>query len=266
MSLQESVAGSEWRQDDIVVEPVELADFGQDVVRTGVGSGKTELFLRILVTTNFDALIDDSAAGSGRFAEVVRNALMHEVQLNQLVHRAAPDLGVDGLISLLGNAFAVIEARSVAPHAHFTEAEIDELRKSGLLRSKGADRPSRTSGRTATEFAAIITDSLSVPQTADLLEVDQSRIRQRLTEQTLYGIKVGRAWRLPRFQFRDHGQIRGLDQVLPQLPSSLHPVALHRWLSSPSSDLELDDEAVSPLEWLEATGDAATVVAIAHDL
>lgn len=266
MSLQESIAGSEWRQEEIVVEPLELDNFGQDVVRTGVGSGKTELFLRILVTTNFDALVDDLAGGSGRFAEVVRNALMHEVQLNQLVHRAAPDLGVDGLISLLGNAFAVIEAKSVAPHAHFTEAEIDELSKSGLLRNKSADWPSRTSGRTATEFAAIITDSLSVPQTAALLEVDQSRIRQRLTEQTLYGIKVGRAWRLPRFQFRDHGQIRGLDQVLPQLPSTLHPVALHRWLSSPSSDLELDDEAVSPLEWLEATGDASTVVAIAHDL
>jgi hypothetical protein len=266
VSLQESVAGSGWRHEEIIVEPVELADFGPDVVRTGAGSGKTELFLRVLVTTNFDALLEETAAGSGRFAEVVRNALMHEVQLNQLVHRAAPELGVDGLISLLGNAFAVIGAKSVAPHAHFTEAEIDELSQSGLLRSKGADRPSRTSGRTATEFAVILTDSLSVPQAADLLEVDQSRIRQRLTERTLYGIKVGRAWRLPRFQFKDDGQIRGLDQVLPQLPSTLHPVALQRWLSSPSSDLELDDEAVSPLEWLEATGDAATVVAIAHDL
>ena len=59
---------------------------------------------------------------------------------------------------------------------------------------------------------------------------------------------------------------RGLDQVLPQSPSTLHPVALQRWLTSPSSDLVLDDEAVSPLEWLEATGDAATALAIAHDL
>jgi hypothetical protein len=266
VSVQEPLAGSGWRQEDIVVERVEPVDFGHDVVSTGAGSDKTELFLRILVTTNFDALLEDTAAGSGRFAQVVRNALVHEVQLNQLVHRAAPDLEVDGLIRLLGNAFTGIEAKSVAPHAHFTEAEIDELSKSGLLRSKGADRPSRTPGRTATEFAAIITDSLSVPQASDLLEVDQSRIRQRLTERTLYGIKVGRPWRLPRFQFNDHGQIRGLDQVLPQLPSTLHPVALQRWLSSPSADLALDDEAVSPLEWLEATGDSATVVAIAHDL
>ena len=266
MSLQESISGAGWREQEIVVEPVEHADFGRDVVRPGEGSAKTELFLRVLVTANFDALLEGTAAGSGHFAEVVRNALMHEVQLNQLVDRAAPELGVDGLISLLGNAFAAIEAKSVAPHAHFTETEIDELSKSGLLRSKGADQTSRTSGRTATEFAVIITDSLSVPQVADLLEVDQSRIRQRLTERTLYGIKIGRAWRIPRFQFKDHRQIRGLDQVLPQLPSTLHPVALRRWLSSASSDLELDDESVSPLEWLEATGDAATVVAIAHDL
>jgi excisionase family DNA binding protein len=251
----------------MVVEAVELADLGHDVVRANVGPGQTELFFRILFTTNFDAMLEDpAAAGSGRFVEVVRNALMHEAQLNELVHRAAPDLGVDGLISLLGNAFAFIEAKSVAPQAHFTEAEIDELNKSGLLGSKSAHRPSRTSGRTATEFAALITDSLSVPQAADLLKVDQSRIRQRLTERTLYGIKVGRTWRLPRFQFKEHGQIRGLDQVLPQLPSTLHPVALQRWLTSPSSDLELDDGAISPLEWLEATGDAATAVAIARDL
>lgn len=262
MSLQESVA------DAIVVESVEPADLGhtEGHLHGARGSGQTEMFVRIVLTTNFDPLLEGRPASGGDFAEVVRHALAHELQLSELVHRAAPDLGVDGLIGLLGDAFALIEARSTSPYTHFTDAELDELKKGGLLRSKGADRPPRAYGRTATEFTALVADSLSVSQAANLLEVDQSRIRQRLTERTLYGIKVDRAWRLPHLQFTDHEQVRALDQVLPQLPSTLHPVALQRWLTSPSPDLELDDQAASPLEWLEATGDASKVIAIARDL
>jgi hypothetical protein len=255
-------------QETIVVESVEPADLGHTVVHLhgSLGSGKTEMFLRILLTPNFDAVLEDRAASGEGFAELVRNALAHELRLSELVHRAAPDLGVDGFISLLGNAFALIEAKSTSPHAHFTDAEIDELKNGGLLKGMDAERSSRVSVRTATELAALVADSLSVSQASDLLQVDQSRIRQRLTERTLYGVKFGRAWRLPRFQFTDNKQVRGLAQVLPQLPATLHPVAIQRWLTGPSADLELDGEAVSPLEWLEATGDASHVIAIARDL
>lgn len=255
-------------QEEIVVETVEPENLGPTLTRlqAAPGSGKTEMFVRVLLTANFDSLLEDSATRGEGSAELVRNALVHELRLSEIVQGAAPELGVDGFISLLGNALALFEVKSTPPHAHFTDAELDELKRGGLLRDTDADHPSRASARSATQLAALLADSLSVSQVADLLRVDQSRIRQRLTERTLYGVKLGRAWRLPSFQFTKDRQVRGLDQVLPELPSTLHPVAVHRWLTTPNTDLDMDGETVSPLEWLEATGDASQVVAIAHDL
>ena len=44
---------------------------------------------------------------------------------------------------------------------------------------------------------------LSVDEAARTLKVDSSRIRQRLSgdPRSLFGVKVGKAWRVPRFQF-----------------------------------------------------------------
>ena len=263
MSLQEAREVDRQLQ-GLVVEAVDPAAIERGQITAPPGSGKTEMFLRVLLTTNFDALIDE-AAGSSRWAEAVRNAIVHEVQLSQLVARAAPGLAVDGLIRLLNDAFAVVEVKSALPEAHFSDAELAELGRDGLLTTPSPTAPG-AAGRTAAEFTAMITHSLSVPEAADLLGVDESRIRQRLTDRTLYGFKVGRTWRLPRFQFTDHSQVPGLDQVLPHLPSGLHPIAVQRWLTEPSPDLELDQEVVSPIEWLAATGDVTKVVDIARDV
>jgi len=108
--------------------------------------------------------------------------------------------------------------------------------------------------RSAAAYSALLASSLSVSQAAARLLVKDSRIRQRLGERTLYGIKLKAVWRLPRFQFIDAGMVPGIDMVLPHLDPSLHPLSVLGWFTSPNPDLVYGEEEqpVTPLDWLRA--------------
>ena len=122
--------------------------------------------------------------------------------------------------------------------------------------------------RATLEFASLIGDAYTVQQAAQLLSVNPSRIRQRLTARppTLYGIKDGGAWRIPEFQFHGRQLTKGIDRVTPKLPADLSPVAVVRWFTLPNPDLEVDDGAVSPLQWLRAGGDPKVAAELAAGL
>ena len=144
------------------------------------------------------------------------------------------------------------------------------LREAGSLREDLPSLAERTSTRTLVAGLALASDSLSVKQAATALGVSEGRIRQRLAARTLFGLAASGGWRLPRFQFAEHGQLlRGMDQVLPVLPDDVHPVVVASFLVRPHPDLFLDGAATSPAQWLEGGGPVETVVALAaglHDL
>ena len=114
----------------------------------------------------------------------------------------------------------------------------------------------------------MLAESLNVEEAARMLKVDPSRIRQRLSgdPRSLFGVKTGKAWRIPRFQFDEKRVIPGIDAVIAKLPRDLSPVAVYRWFTSPNSELELDDETASPLDWLKGGGDSARVAELAAAL
>jgi hypothetical protein len=122
--------------------------------------------------------------------------------------------------------------------------------------------------RSAAAYAALVASSLSVSQAATRLRVEDSRIRQRLGARTLYGIKVGSAWRLPRFQFTALGTVPGIERVLPRLDPVLHPLSVLGWFTTPNVDLVHGDEEepVSPLNWLLAGLPAEPVAELAGSL
>jgi hypothetical protein len=118
---------------------------------------------------------------------------------------------------------------------------------------------------TALEYARLLQSSLSVEQAARLLDVNPSRVRQRLTghPRTLYGVKEGRSWRVPRFQFAGKKPVPGIARAIGALSQDLHPVAVVRWFTTPHPDLSIGpDEArpIAPLAWLR-TGREPEVVA-----
>jgi len=152
------------------------------------------------------------------------------------------------------------------PRSELTAAEIAALERGGFNihpLDLGKDDPL---ARTAAEYAALVTTGLSVGQTAEILHVDGSRIRQRLLERTLYGIKLRGNWHVPTFQFDGNRLILGIEAVISVLDPDLHPVAIFRWFTYPNVDLEVDGVDVSPRDWLRMGGDVTRVAAIAAAL
>ncbi|MBI2930408.1 MAG: hypothetical protein HYY16_02045 [Planctomycetes bacterium] len=164
---------------------------------------------------------------------------------------------VEEIVEEVTRRFAHLE-RSAAEE--LTDAERRVLAKGGLGRAKA---PRRNPVQEAAEiYARMLREGLDVAETAAHLGIDPSRVRQRLTETppTLFGVKVGFEWRLPKFQFTRTGLVPGIDAVIARLPRDVHPVAVERWLMSPHPDLEAERGALSPLDWLK-TGRPVSVVA-----
>jgi hypothetical protein len=146
------------------------------------------------------------------------------------------------------------------------EPEAAALRRAGLVRAPlSPDAPDSVAGLAAA-YAALMASSLSVSEAAQRLRVDPSRVRQRLTERTLFGFKERGTWRLPAFQFDAAGTVPGLEVVVPRVDPGLHPVAVERWFTLPCPDLEIDERAVSPRDWLRAGGSAEVVAEIAAEI
>jgi hypothetical protein len=97
--------------------------------------------------------------------------------------------------------------------------------------------------------------SISVPQAAERLHLDTSRVRHRLRDRALYGFKIGSGLRLPLWQFDGDAPLPGLRAVLAALPAELHPLEVGGLMTSPDPDLTIADEPTSPRDWLAHGGD-----------
>ena len=77
------------------------------------------------------------------------------------------------------------------PGKEFTEEEIMALKEGGLDLSPREAKPDPLA-RTAAKYVALLASALTTKEAAGVLEVGESRVRQRLGEGTLYGVKAGR--------------------------------------------------------------------------
>jgi len=154
------------------------------------------------------------------------------------------------------------------PAADLPAAETAALRRGGFRMAPAQAESGGALARTAAEYAAILETSLAAGDTAHLLGVDPSRIRQLLAARRLYGVQVKGAWRIPLFQFERNRLLPGVEEVVPRLVEGLHPVAVYRWFTTPNPDLAPEDldRALSPREWLSAGYPPAAVADLAGDL
>jgi hypothetical protein len=155
---------------------------------------------------------------------------------------------------------------TLGPQSEFTREEFEALQRGSEGLELDVEPAVDPVARTAAMYAAIVASSLTVSDTARMLNVDPSRIRQRLLNRTLYGIKVRGEWRLPVFQFDTHQPLPGLERVIPRLDPGLYPVGVVSWFALPDPDLESGDEALSPRDWLRVGGDPTIVAEIASEL
>lgn len=155
------------------------------------------------------------------------------------------------------------------PAGEFSPTEAEVLEGGGLDLSPPVAGEPAPLARTAARYAAMLATALTTREAAGLLGTGESRVRQRLKDGTLYGVKARRENRLPAFQFEGGGEVPGVGGVLRHVDRSVHPVALLNWFTLPSPDLHLDEEeegAVSPREWLLSGGDPGVLVPLAEEL
>ena len=122
--------------------------------------------------------------------------------------------------------------------------------------------------RHANEYRDILDKSLTVRQAMAWMGVSDARVRQRLGPnlRTLYGIREGRQWRIPEFQFREQSLVPGIGEVVSRLGRELDPVPVVRWFRKPNHDLETEGGIISPLAWLSRGRKPSVVAELAEDL
>jgi hypothetical protein len=186
------------------------------------------------------------------------------------LERALDDAGVDRDDFAEAAALALQETahqlRPRDPKSMLTASEAALLREGGLTLEPR--RPGETDivMKTAADYALMLVEAKSTSQVAADLRVTPARVRQRVLERTLYAIRSRDEWRFPSWQFDESGELLGLAMVLPAIPADLHPVAVFRFLTEPSPDLELADEPVAPLLWLRTGGSPDRVASLAAAL
>lgn len=175
-------------------------------------------------------------------------------------------------LQLAGAEAAIDEVARSAPPAvppQLTSTEASLLDDAGFVEAP-VDLPSALE-RSRIELDLLVRSSLSIDDAARALGVSTSRIRQRLSprHRTLYGIKDGRGWRLPRFQFESGGTlVRGIAAVFPCIRRDAHPLAVRDWFVTPHQDLVVgdDDERVTPRAWLSSGRPPETVAGLAEEI
>lgn len=153
------------------------------------------------------------------------------------------------------------------PRADLSEAEAEALARGGLDLGPRREREESALARTTARYGALLETSLTSVEAAGL-GVESSRVRQRLAQGTLYGIRTPQGCRLPAFQFLEEGPLPGIGEVLPHLDPHLYPVAVHNFFLLPNVDLPAEElgRDLSPREWLGAGYPPRAVAGLAAGL
>lgn len=155
------------------------------------------------------------------------------------------------------------------PESELPESEAEIFRSMGARFSPLDEGEEDPEIAYEASYAGLLAAALTAKEAADRLGgVSDGSVRQRLDAGTLYGVKPGREWRLPLFQFTDSGEVPGIKRVLPLIDRRLSPVAVARWFHLPKPELR-DEELgkdLTPREWLLGGRDPAPIFPLAETL
>lgn len=112
----------------------------------------------------------------------------------------------------------------------------------------------------------LVHSSLSVTDAAARLGVTTARIRQRLTDGTLWAFTSGRNRLLPPAQFTAAGAVPHLEKVLPLLGKDLHPLTVQALFTEPQPSLVMEGRPVSIVVWLTGSAGTASDIEQAADV
>ena len=161
---------------------------------------------------------------------------------------------------------------SIAPMIHdgasreMPKEEQAILRDAGFALKRRADPSADSLAASIVKYAALVERSLSANEASDKLGLTPSRVRQMISDRSVYSFLIDRKRHIPNFQFEGDRLTPNIARVNRALPREMHPVAVYNWYSQPHVDLFVDgdpDNTVSPLDWLRTGRDADRVVFLA---
>lgn len=147
-----------------------------------------------------------------------------------------------------------------------TQAELTTLAAGGFDVKEHPRQDKDPLAKSTALYAALITTSWSTSDVAKKLGVQPSRVRQMLTDRSLYGFHVDNRWLIPIFQFEGKNLIPNIIKVNAVLNPTLPPVLVYNWYITPDPELSVHGLAQSPLNWLRTGQLADKLIRIASSL
>lgn len=238
---------------------------GQDVQKARPGAAPIELQLSGVSNANIN---DDELV----LLVVSRNkAFARRQRIGAAQMRASGKMVREILLQVAALQATVEQIAETPPRQvpQLSQTEASLLDEGGLP-DEDSNEPTALE-RAAIELEAMRENSFTLEEAARALGVTPARLRQRLAPgtRTLVGLKDGRKWRIPQFQFtKGKRLVPGIDKVLPRVRPDAHALAIARWFTTPHQDLVVgkDEQPVTPLKWLSAGNDPSVVADLADEI
>lgn len=179
------------------------------------------------------------------------------------------------VVALLRETTRAVEVRRKRPDS-MTQAQADFLVRSGSMTPEQLEeneaavaRGELAEAERQGELEPII-ESVGSEEAGEILGIEGSSVRHRKDKGLLYAFKADQALRYPTWQFVDNRDpkrrtLPGLSAVVKAIPATMHPASVLGFMTTPKDDLLVEDEAVTPVEWLVSGGDPQEVVDILEE-
>lgn len=174
--------------------------------------------------------------------------------LENVLAKAGLKVDANEFLTLVEDAARRLSPPNPDPSHYFSPDQREALTDVGLDLTPRNESEPDFRARTVAAHAVLADSALTVTEAAKALGVDDSRIRHRLKEGRLTGWK-DQGWRLPSWQFAGSGVLPGLETVLRALPEDQPALVVAAFMSTPQTDLVINEHPATPRQWLLSGGD-----------
>jgi hypothetical protein len=139
----------------------------------------------------------------------------------------------------------------------FTPEELAETQAS-IARGELAESERRTR-------QSAVKASLSAEEVATQLGIDVAQVEYRQADGSLFAFTTHGQRRYPTWQFTGDPRqpvLPGLARLVSGFPDDKHPASILGFMSTPQESLRVDDERLTPVEWLLQGGNPQRLVDI----
>lgn len=184
-------------------------------------------------------------------------------RLEQALHRRHSSMSVGELLQIL-------EEADESPAADLSAGEREFLLESSEVTAEDLTDEARSVAQSviardrSSAEEELRASALSTSEVAALLGRDAASIRRSKRNGDLYALapRPGLPALFPAWQFSGDRVVPGLREVIPALPSFLHPLSVERFMTTPDDALD----GLSPAVWLLSGGSPRPVAALADAL